>query len=230
MLGLVIACAASAVASSSASALRWIECKDQPNLEGFYKDNQCKKLGPPDLYAWVLIPANVRLTIVLKGGLWIVKTKAHGIKFEIKCEKEEGKGWIENPTGGGNGIDLHLVLFSACTVLKPSGFGCVVEEPIHIVANTELRTIGGEIWDVFTPDPAGGPFGTITISGCTGSASVLNGSYNLEGKTDGRVVNEGSSFKFSATENDELTFAGEAATLEGESTAEVEGGGAIGAE
>jgi hypothetical protein len=183
--------AVSAVASASASALHW-------KVNG------------------TLLPAGQRLNVVSKGGPFTLKTKAHGLKIEILCKKEKDNGWIENPVGGGNGIDLVTSEFSECEVLKPSLMGCTVKEPIVAHANTELVTIGGAIWDQFTPDPAGGPFVVITIENCTGGAAVLNGTYNVEGKTNGKVENSTSKLKFSATENDELTFATEPATLEGE--------------
>jgi hypothetical protein len=173
--------------------------------------------------------ASVRTNVTSKGGVFILKTKAHGIKIEIKCNKESGSGWIENPVGGGNGIDLLTSEFKECEVIRPSGLGCTVNQPITPKANTELVTIGEAPWDKFTPDPAGGPFVVITIANCTGSASVLNGSYNIEGKTNGKVENSTSQLKFSATENDELTFAGESTTLEGASELRAEGGGTVGA-
>jgi hypothetical protein len=191
IVSILIVLAASAVASASVSALHW-------RFQG------------------ARLPEGQRLNVMSVGGISIFKTKAHGIKIEKECKKELDKGWIENPVGGGNGVDLVTSEFEECEVLKPAGLGCTVKEPIVIKANTELVTIGGAIWDKFTPDPAGEPFVVLILENCTGSAAVLNGSYNLEGKTNGKVENSTSTLKFSATENDELTFAGESETFEGE--------------
>jgi hypothetical protein len=189
IVSILIVLAASAVASASASALHW-------RFEG------------------ARLPEGRRLNVVSVGGVFIFKVKIDVFKFEKRCKKELDRGWIENPVGGGNGIDLVTMEFEECEVLKPAGVGCTVGEPFVIKANTELVTIGGAIWDEFTPDPAGGPFGTLTIQNCTGNAVLLNGTYNLEGKTNGKVENAKSELLFSAA-NSELTLAGEPETLEG---------------
>jgi hypothetical protein len=188
-----------AVASGSASALVW----------------------------WVggaALPEGQRLNVTSKGGEFVFKTKAHGIKITIKAKKEKDSGWIENPVGGGNGKDLMTTEFEETEVTAPAGLGCGVGV-VTAKANTELQTLEDPItkapgiYDVFTPDPAGGPFTVITFAGCTGAAAVLNGNYNVEGSIAGLVLNANpGTLMFSSTEMTNLTFATEPATLEGEST------------
>ena len=229
MLGLLAAFAVGAVASASASAsLEWFICNKPGGSIWLYTDSLCTKDSTGKTGAWELslLARGTSLNITSSGGPFILKSKTHGIKLEIECSTQTGSGRIENPTGGGNGIDLATIEFKTCTMPKP-GENCMIKEPITTNANTELITLGGKTLDLFTPDPAGQPFAELEILGCTGGAAVLNASgYKIQGKTSGAINNSTSTLTFGA-EMDELTFAGEPAGFEGKSTQLTDGGGGI---
>ena len=174
------------------------------------------------------LAVGVRANATSNGGPFILKSKAHGIKLEVDCQLQMSSGWIENPSGGGSGLDLSTIEFKTCTMPKP-GENCMVRESITANANTELVTLGGKTLDLFTPDPAGQPFTTLEFLACTGGASVLNGSYKIAGKTSGTVNNTTSELEFGES-MDEITFAGEPVTLEGKTKQLSESGGTIGTE
>ena len=145
-----------------------------------------------------------------------------GLKVTIDCSKEQGSGWIENPTSG-NGIDLDTIAFQSCTLLEPKGQTCTISEP-KFNANSELQSLGEEIWDLFKPDPEGGVFVKLTLSAC--SEEILDNTYSIEGKTAALIEQTTSTLKFGAA-MDELKLGGSAATLEGNTVELSDVGGGI---
>jgi hypothetical protein len=200
--------------------LHWSECKKQTG--GKYKSNACNEAGAPNEYEWAQLATATRSKTVSSGGKFVLTSTVAGSGVKIECNKEEGTGWIENPTGGGAGTGLFEAKFKECSVPAPTGQHCKVKEPIEFKASTELVNQEGLIEEKLTPS-GGSNFGTVTFEGCANSA--LNKSYNVGG-TEYGILTGSSSVKFTPATSSKLAFAGEEATLEGTSKQEIEGGGA----
>ena len=228
LFGLLVVLAVSeATSASSLGAVHWYVCEKPGGSTWLYSDSLCSKDSAGKTGAWEVrkLPEGRLLEAPSIGGPFTLGSKVHGIKIEIKCEKKVGRSWIENPPSGGNGIGLGVGEFTLCTVPKP-GESCMVKEPIIADLETELQLIAGNIWGVVTSRPKGVPFTELEFLGCTGGASVLNGSYKIEGKTAALGNKATSTAEFSEA-MDELTFAGEHAKFEGKETGLTDGGGGI---
>jgi len=202
--------------------LYWYRCVKQTG--GKYKNSECGAEGSPNEWELTRLKEGEKLNVVVKGGPFVLESKAFGLKIKIKCETEKADGWIENPASGGNGLDSSSAEFTGCTVPVPEGLGCKAAEPIDFAANTELITTGGDAWDEFTPKSKGTSFGDVKLEKCT--SEDLNTTYPVAGKTAGLVDNASSTLSFSASMG-ELTYGGAKAKFEGESAVEIEGGGRL---
>jgi hypothetical protein len=219
--------AASAVAAASASAQapapHFFLCKKEATATFLYTNSLCTtdKRGEGQ---WELreLPLATLLLITSEGGPYKLITEVLLNKAEIECKNESGNGWIENPAGGGPGIDLVTNSFTNCAVKKPKN--CTVTEPIVAKSNTKLVELtDGSFWDLFGPDPETGPFTRITLNG---ASCLLAGTFEIKGQIYGKVNNATGKTSFSS-EMDELTFANEPAILEGESLTLTDGGGTV---
>jgi hypothetical protein len=191
LLSLITACAIGAVASASASAspMYWI------------KEGAEVKKGE-------------RLVAESHGGPYILKGKIAGVNIEIACEKESGKGWIENPVGEVNAIGFDEEDFTKCTVPKPAAGGCKVHEPIALDVDIDPVLKEGKIYGELTPD-VGVNLGEIMLEGCVNGA--LNGASPLSGVLRGLSINgiEEGTFEFTATSGSEARLGGNPATFIG---------------
>jgi hypothetical protein len=227
LLGALAVFAASAVAAASASAQNpaphYFYCGQPGGSTWLYENNLCTK-DKKGAGTWELreLPLATLLLITSEGGPYKLETEILLTKSIIECAKESGHGWIENPAGGGPGIDLVTNSFTSCSVKKPKN--CTVTEPIVARSNSKLVELtDGSFWDLFGPDPEGSAFTSITLNG---ASCALPGTFEIKGQTYGKVNNATGKISFSAS-MDELTFAGEPAILEGESLVLTDGGGTV---
>ena len=176
--------------------------------------------------------AGVRESTVIENvGSTVIAAKLEGTELEISCPVLEGEGWIENPTSGAAGLNIHLARYKKCTVPKPGG-GCKVNkesfrEVTAVSGESELIYKGTTIFDQLKL-PSGGfgePTTKITIEGC--EKAGLNKEWVLTGKLVGEPNNEKSTIKFSSTSGSEVDLGSEKATFTGEDKIELETGGKI---
>jgi hypothetical protein len=218
LLSLLVVLGVSAVASASTSALIWVACIRTTFGTGsnkFLTLSQCQEGSGFAMGEWELVslPEGVRSEIETNGGPLTLKGELAGAEIEIKAEKEKGLGWIENPVGGGNGLDLDTSELTKVTVLKPAASGCTVKEPLIWKAKGEAITVGGVIYDKFSPD-SGTSFASVVLENCT--PSTLNGTYPIKGEAYALVVNKTSSFTYdSGAPNNKLKFGGNPAEFTG---------------
>jgi hypothetical protein len=133
----------------------------------------------------------------------ILKGTVFGVKNEISCKTVKGEGTLTNEETiekkEEKEFKYHTVKgtvtanFTNCTVLKPSGFGCKVKEPITVKSNTEgVEEIQGakekekgekgtEMGLEFKPTE-GETFSVVVIEGC-----FLAGTF----KTTGTAIGTG---------------------------------------
>jgi hypothetical protein len=158
-----------------------------------------------------------------------------GLGINLKCTNIDGKGTINNVTTSGvtTGEDAIPagVVFTGCEVENApakcqvdstsstgvtGAIGTITTEPV----TTKLKTVAGEVYDVFSP-PASGVFARIMISAKEGQSCAVSGNYEVKGtaaQTLGSEAIELSSTFSAATATaagTALTFGGKAATLTG---------------
>ncbi len=214
-MGVLAVFAVSAMAAASASAApHFYLCYLQSG--GAYENALCNKTGAK-LYELEKAPEGTRLNVLsTQVTSYKLKSELLGVKIEIICAAEHGEGWIENPSGGGAGLDLTTNSFSTCEVKKPSG--CTVAQPIVATSKTELVERSGTLLDLFTPDETGTTFVKVKLENC----GLLNGTYNIEGYTQGAINNAAGTLSFSK-EGNGLKFGGNEAEFKGESSVTLSG-------
>jgi hypothetical protein len=200
LLGLSVALVVSAGASASASAVTMVWIK-----------------------GGVELPKGEKVVAKSHGGPFTIKGTIAGIKVEIRCTRESGEGWVENPLGEKNGKGLLKMSFTECSTPKPPGKGCKVIEPLVIKAILEPFLKSGSpgvIFFRFTKEPEALVLGDVTFASCEDAA--LDGEYPLEGSIAAKSKNgeEEGSLEFTETSGSELKFAGNAATFVGTSILE----------
>ncbi len=218
MITSILAVVALSAASAATAAAQEAEphfsyCGEKGGATWLYGNNLCST-DRAGTGGWELLelPLATLLAIsseVVVGTSYKLASEALGVKVSFECSSEHGTGWIENPAGGGPGIDLSTDSFSSCTVQKPSG--CTIAEPIEFKAKTELAELEGGFWDRLTPDGAT-TFVEVELKTC----GLLNNKYKITGKTAAKIHNETGIQSFNS-EMDELKFAGNKASFEGES-------------
>jgi hypothetical protein len=165
---------------------------------------------------------------------YILNGTASSVPVEIECETQTSEGGLI--TGGFPGTDQATLNLSKCKVLKPAK--CTVTEPIPVAAATELveNTAKTKILDLFKPKN-GVTFSTVVIKGASCEAgkeltAELKGTILAEVSPEKSEVVTGK-LKFTVTAPKEyvnsksetkatgLTFAGNEASLVGESSVEL---------
>jgi hypothetical protein len=221
LLGVLAAVIASAIAAASASAAPHFFLCEKLGAGHVFADSLCTKSTGGEYELVELTPSHL-LTILSVGGPFLLKGKAVGVELEIKCANEHSTGWIENPAGGTAGIDLATNEFSSCEFKSSSSLakGCEVVQPIKATDSTELSELGGAVWDIFKPDTeVSTHFAEIEFEKC--SFTSLNKKFAVEGETAGLANKSTAKLEFGKGAEgeamDKLKFAGNKATLEGES-------------
>jgi hypothetical protein len=167
----------------------------------------------------------VRTNILIESvGNTTINFKVEGTEAEISCPVLEGEGWVENPTTGGAGLDLHEARYKKCSVPKPGG-GCKVPlESFHEAANSALVYKGTTIFDRLIGTVGIVNLAEIKIEGC--EKAVLNKTWTLRGAEESSGIlaefnNEKSTLKFGAVG---ITMNSEKGTLTAEDKVETETG------
>jgi hypothetical protein len=171
----------------------------------------------------------VELLVMATGGSQILKGEAGGVKITIKCPSVDIHGWVLNPTGGGPGETLQLLLYLGCEV-EPSALLCVIpEKMIHTSVVGVLEGDENLTGIQFFPDPkSGSVFVSINFESC--KQAGLDGAHPVEGSALGMINNANSSVAIfePASTSSMLKFASAPALLStGEIEVLMEGGGKI---
>jgi hypothetical protein len=200
LLGLLAALAVSAGTSASASAVTMLWIKG----------------GVP-------LKEGEKVEAKSHGGPFTLKGTIAGTAVEVKCAKETGEGWVENPGGEKNGTGFIKMSLTACTVLKPAGQGCKAKEPLVLEATLEPFLKAGQpgiIFVRFSVVVGKASLGELTLTGCSNGA--LNGAFPLTGTLGAKSKNgeEEGSFEFTSESGSELKFAGNVAKFTGTSILE----------
>jgi hypothetical protein len=173
----------------------------------------------------------VELLVMATGGTQVLKGEVGGVTVTITCPGVDVHGWVLNPSGGGPGVTLQLLLYLGCEV-EPSTLLCKIpEKMIHTSVIGILEgdeTLPGI---QFFPDPTtNSVFVNIVFEGC--KQAGLNGPHPVEGSALGMVNNMTSSVTiFEPKAGSMLKFASNGALLSsGAVEVLMEGGGKIKAE
>jgi len=105
-----------------------------------------------------------------------------GIAVRVECTKASGAGTIENRTieGTMQAIGTTQIEYSGCSVTKPSGSSCKVQEPVIEKVNFSTYEAGEEEMGVELTPSEKGVFATIVIEGCS-----IKGTYKITGNAQG---------------------------------------------
>ncbi|MGP0100882.1 MAG: hypothetical protein ACLPUT_04570 [Solirubrobacteraceae bacterium] len=144
LIGLFAVLTASAVTSTSASALQWYV--KGVVLSGVLKI-EAKQLGDA-----------------------VLKDKIAGVAGEFVCSALSDSGTIDNGGTPALGLGLVLLDYKGCTVPKPAGCK-ILNELISTTAKLDLGTISGKPYALFSPDPSGSVFTLIPVRGCSEEAN-----------------------------------------------------------
>jgi hypothetical protein len=153
-----------------------------------------------------------RLTTAYTGaGTMLLKGKIAGVNVEIACTEEHSLGWIENSASTGMGLGSAPLHYLSCSMLKPAGGNCKVQNSLVGLTTRHLTVVPGEeVQDEFTPE-TGSNLGEIVVESCSNSA--LNGTYPLTGSATAEIKNETSSLEFTEKSGSKLKLAANTATL-----------------
>src|SRR4029077_5945882 len=207
--------------ASASAALHWYGCVKKTG--GKYKTNSCKEEGAPNEFEWEKFKEGEKKNALSKGGPFTSKIKVAGINVTVECEKAEAKGSIENPAGGGAGVDTGEVVLKGCKVVLPANQNCKVIEPIVVKAKSELVLVSGKFEDKLIPE--GEDFYVLVLEGC--KTEALNGTFPITGSASAIFNNANSSAEFTTESTNGLRFGGNMASFTGTVTEEIEGGGAL---
>lgn len=202
LMGLLAVFAVSAVASASASAgpLHW------------YSKNGGLITG--------------ELLINALGGSQLLKTESGGVKVEITCGHLDVHGTLTNPGGANPGSALLLLLYLTCTIGQGTLKKCEIpQEMIHAHIMAVLQGTNTAPTIEFLPLTAP-TFVEITFINCENTG--FNKTFPVTGTALGKIDNATSVLLVNEPKaGSMLKFGGEPASLVGESTVEMVGGGGI---
>lgn len=202
-LGLLAVLAVSAVASGSASAAGpYVYAKGAANPLMGSLELQITQIG----------------NAVLNGTL-------AGTPVEIICGLGNSKNsTLENVLTAGieHSLGSSSIHYTMCSVAKPAGKGCLVQNEL-VLATTHSLTLKGPL--VLFSAETNNTFTTITLDGC--SAEALNKGFKVEGAASAIPNNANSTLEFTLTSGSALKFGGNAATFQATYKIEMLGGGEL---
>jgi hypothetical protein len=219
LLVLALILTASGMISASAFAANpvWEKCSNVGLRKGLFKDNTCSSIGGNREYKKIARPAGVQVNI--KTGVSTGTTyRFYNATLEIRCKTLKntlGISWIENPTGGGRGIDKLWAEFSNCELVGHPAC-TVAPETLHAVSS-ELTFVG-----VRVVDREGGIGFRIGIKECAQEQEV-----ELTGELDAEVGPSGELIFPELPIESNLKLGGESATFTGTFDEETESGEVI---
>jgi hypothetical protein len=244
MLSLLAVFAVAAVASASASALLWWVCLSGTGATE-YENSKCEKTKSGGGFILQLLPLNMKLKVVSKGGTQVLKVPGLG-GLELLCKTVKDKGWIENNGAASNGIDeIEELDFLECTVVTPAQSPkCEVKkvgaaQGLILINNLETKLVtftGGGIGDLvkkagsttFVELEVGKEEEASTKKFKKACGVVPKAAQKVEGQVVAKVEASGKlNFTNPAQEGSSLEMGNFTATYVGEVENEMEGGGLI---
>jgi hypothetical protein len=244
MLSLLAVFAVAAVASASASALLWWVCLSGTGATE-YENNKCEKTKSGGGFVLQLLPLNVKLKVVSKGGTQVMKVPGLG-GLELLCKTVKYKGWIENNGAASNGIsEIEELDFLECTVVTPAQSPkCEFKKPgasagLILINNLETKLVtfaGGGIGDLikkvgstaFVELEIGREENSSTKKFKKACGIIPTAAQKIEGQVVAKIEASGKlHFTEPAQEGTDLELGGFTGAYVGEDENEMEGGGLL---
>jgi hypothetical protein len=134
------------------------------------------------------------------GGVfpvWKLKAVESGITLELQATSLTATGEVENT--GGNAVGTGVGTFTGVTATPA---GCVEKSAGGVVGTLKTNEIKGSTAGLtnevtFSPAVAGHSLAEFQITGCTGTAAILNHTYTVTGSLKGQA--SGSTINFTHT-------------------------------
>lgn len=172
-----------AVASASAQTTA-VECKPVAGGVGF-SDSHCVTVaGSGAAFAHETIPVNTQRTISITGAgtAATLRTNFAGVEVMVACTTASGTGFLENHFPGLIEMYAHIVFkkitFGSCTVENIPG--CTISGGT-VETNVLIFDTSGQPMGIKVAPETGSELAWVTIDGCPPTASILNGTWPLEG-------------------------------------------------
>jgi hypothetical protein len=166
-----------------------------------------------------------KVNVAMHGEHVVINTEMIHYEVEIKCESEDAGSWVENPSGGGNGLGHTEIKYKNCSIKAPSYFsGCTVSSVVSYPSKMELISDEGKGEVKLTP-AEGTKFAVFTFAGCTHSG--LDVGHDLTGYDYGLFNNTASRLEFTKRTSNPMQFSGEEAAWITTLGVTTEGGGYI---
>lgn len=159
---------ATAIASSPASAHRFIDCQEVIGGEGvkYFTKGECERGENPGSGTWERVEQTGK--IIGTSGVSELVSEIKKVKITISCEKDKLSGTFEK-----EGKSKAEITYEKCKLVGL--VGCTVPNIKAKVRDKLIENGVKEHEDEFEPEGAE-PFATIVIEVC-----VLKGSYNITG-------------------------------------------------
>jgi len=236
IIGIAVLCAAAfsaiAVANASAAQRAW-SCQ---NIGVSYKDPHCTTfVGTGGSFSRINNIENGKATKITgtnaktasettAAAPSILKGALSGVETELQCTGLSGTGELTNAEASVSGTGV--ITYTGCSVTKPSGKGCKVNEAKVVTKKLAATTVGQAANNLkFTPNE-GTEFASIKIESCSNEA--LNNTFPVTGSlvatTSGATT---TTTHAGITTQNTLKFGGVKAGLEGSLTISMEGGDPI---
>lgn len=166
------------------------------------------------------------LLITALGGTQLLKSESGGVKVEIMCGHLDVHGTFSNPGGTNPGTAVLSFLYLACTVGQATLKRCQIpEEMISLQVMGVLQGTNTAPSIEFLP-PSGTTLFELTFTNCENTA--FNKTFPYTGAFLGKYDNGTSVVLINEPKAGSMTkFGGEPASLVGESTVSMSGGGGI---
>lgn len=148
-----------------------------------------------------------------------------GTPIEVICGLvHSSSSTLENVLTAGieHTLGLFPMHYTMCSVAKPAGKGCLIQNELLLV-NAHILAVNGPLVH-FTPE-GGNVFTTLTLDGC--SAEALDKGFSFEGSLSALPNNTNSTLEFTLSSGSHLKFGGNAAVFQGTFKVEMLSGGEL---
>lgn len=171
--------------------LSWYSCGVYEGSGELFATPECNSTGAENLFSWRRLTSGQTETLnSTLTGPFNLSWNAGGVIFRVSCTAGSGEGTLVQAASQAE-ITGYQQSLSSCTMVQPTGAGCVVKGGGSIVLNSlkghspaAPETLNPEIR--FEPT-AGGAIVEFFLEGCT--PSVLNGSRKVTGWIPTQVNN-----------------------------------------